>query len=67
MSMPDFEIDVSLRARWLTPLVPPDAEVAPEGAVLEREQVDSSVPEQVEPGASYERVEVWKRLRGMLA
>lgn|GEM_PF-4099511 len=65
MSVPDFEIDVSLRARRLTPLVPPEPEVAPEGAELEREH-GSNVPEEIEPGASYERVEVSKRLRGML-
>ena len=66
MSAPDFEIGVSLRVRRLTPLVPPDAEVAPEGAELEREELRSGLPEEIEPGDSYERVEVSKRLRGML-
>jgi hypothetical protein len=63
VSVPDFEIGVSLRARRLTALVPPDAEVAPEGVELEREEVRRGLPEEIEPGDSYEGVEVAKRLR----
>jgi hypothetical protein len=62
VSAPDFEIDVSLQARRLTPLVSPDAEVTPEGAVLEREELRSGLPEEIEPGDSYEDVGVAKRL-----
>jgi hypothetical protein len=63
VSVPDFEIDVSLQARRLTPLVSPDAEVTPEGVELEREELRSGLPEEIEPGDSYEDVGVAKRLR----
>jgi hypothetical protein len=63
VSVPDFEIDASLQARRVTPLVSPDAEVTPEGVVLEREEVRSGLPEEIEPGDSYEDVAVAKRLR----
>jgi hypothetical protein len=66
VSVPDFEIDVSLRARRLMPLVPPDAEVSPEGVEVDREQVGNGLPEEIEPAGSYERVEVSKRLQGVL-
>jgi hypothetical protein len=62
VSVPDFEIGVSLQARRLTPRVPPDAEVTPEGVQLEREELRRGLPEEVEPGDSYEDVGVAKRL-----
>jgi hypothetical protein len=63
VSVPDFEIGVSLRAERLTALAPPDAEVAPEGVELVQEEVRSGLPEEIEPGEPYEDVGVAKRLR----
>ena len=63
----DFEIRVGLRARALRSRTPPDARTETEGDVaLAREQTQTGVPEEIEPGERYEDVTVEKRLSGQV-
>jgi hypothetical protein len=66
VTAPDFELDVRLRARRLTPRALDDADVEPEAVVLARERARSGLPAEIEPGGRYEAVEISKQIRGVI-
>ena len=70
MTIPDFEIKASLRARELVGHVPPDArtETKGEAVALTREESRAGLPsERMESGRRYHDVTIEKRVVGTRA
>jgi hypothetical protein len=61
----DFEIEARLRARKLSVRAPPDGGFEPEGDAreLDRRGSGTTLPTELEAGATYENVELEKRAR----
>jgi hypothetical protein len=66
VSIDDFEISASLRARKLTSRAPPKGETRAEAVDLERAEERAGLPTPMEAGADYEDVVVEKRIMGRL-
>jgi hypothetical protein len=64
----DFEIDARLRARKLSARAPPDGGLEPEGDAGELDHRGSrtTLPAELEAGATYENVELEKRTRARI-
>jgi hypothetical protein len=69
VTVPDFEIDVGLRARALISHVPPAVETLTEGedVTATRAETRDGLPASMEPGGCYEWMIVEKRLVASIA
>jgi hypothetical protein len=66
MTVPDFELRGSLRARRLTSHRPPETQVDGEAVTLDRREARVGLPPRMKPGERYADVAVDRRVLGEL-
>jgi len=68
VSLPDFEINASLRGDELTSRTPPDPDTRSEGdaLTLQRQETRLGLPPRMEPGRRYRDISIGRRLVGQL-